>query len=890
MTAEEFLAAHPGVTQESERLFVREFLYPLLGGGIEKVEPQRVFIDRSGSSRRIDFAFVDETSKLALEVNGETYHAEGIIPDQMFDENLFRQNEILAANYRLIRFSYSQLQAQKWRPLVMDSLREFFTQFAPQLLKPNPLEPNSAQVEALQALQFFRDVRGYRSGVVVLPTGTGKTVLSAMDAYRVGGRVLFLVHRLDILKQSIDAFRRLRPTVKAGMLTGEVREHQYDSDVLFASKDTLRNPSVLLEFARKEFSYIIVDEVHHGQSPSYREIISYFEPKFMLGMTATPDRTDRQDILELFDYRKIYELALSDAIDRGMLVPYTYCGLTDDIDYTKIRFQGNRYRTDDLERALIIPERNEAILQAYCDRGGRNKAVGFCVSIKHAERMAEFFETAGIVAVAIHSESPDRDELLRRFRANEIEVVFTVDLFNEGIDIPNLKTLLFLRPTESKTIFLQQLGRGLRLCAGKDRVTVLDFIGNYKRANQVRKYLAKSTKSDSTNADGRTRKKFVYTYSTGCEVLFDAKVEEILTRQDEADIEAEREDLKEAYFVLAEQLGHKPSKADLDLSGEFRSALYVQKYGSWRNFLQDIEEYTEAGYAYPQGVHPAHLLAILYYFSDSRRARSPFADKFIRLRGGLGAGRLGTYQRQVKYKVTAAMEFGIITDDRKYQAGEINPLVLTPLGEELAGALGPLLDTLDLRSAPGNDGIPSSKMRESDEHYIASLRDYIEKNRKAREVVYRCFLSVQAVQQMLTFIYGICQRKSIPRKEIYQQFGHAPFVQQYCDQEGIEAPTGEAAAHRLPFLLNILDSLGCLQSERSQVVVSKVLLTPSMVQVTRDDDPHILVRRLHAVKAGWPADASKMLLEDLTAVKELFGASFMTGDYPIGKIEIFEVQ
>ena len=258
----------------------------------------------------------------------------------------------------------------------------------------------------------------------------------------------------------------------------------------------------------------------------------------MLGMTATPDRTDRKDIFELFDYHNTYEVQLAEVIERGYLVPYTYVGLTDDIDYSKvnirssrgavgrlhssateyesrshrfrmlhskIRYQGHRYRVDDLERYLIVPERNEAILRAYLDEnlGAGDKAIGFCVSISHAERMAEYFSEHGLSAKAIHSSSPDRSELIEQFRQDQIQVAFTVDLFNEGIDFPNVRVLLFLRPTESKTVFLQQLGRGLRLCAGKDRTRVLDFIGNYHRANQIRKYLAVSSRrEDSTDETG----------------------------------------------------------------------------------------------------------------------------------------------------------------------------------------------------------------------------------------------------------------------------------------------------------------------------------------------------------------------------------------------------
>lgn len=592
---EYYLEYKSRISQASEQLFVDEFLWPLLGTRIGHIVPQRQFIDSTGKSRRIDFSYVEGKTKLAIEVNGETYHAEGIIPNGMFDDNLFRQNEILQDGYKLIRFSYNMLQSPEWRPTVMGSLRSFFTAYAPSLLGDQPVKPNPLQTQALESLDFYRS-KGWNKGVVILPTGTGKTILSALDAKRVGGKVLFLVHRLDILKQSIAAYQKVWPTMKHGILTGEARENEDSCDVLFASKDTLRQTNELQAHSRREFSYVVVDEVHHGQAPSYSEVLAHFKPKFMLGMTATPERTDRKDIFELFDYNKILEVSLQEAIEGGYLVPYTYFGLLDDIDYSRIRFQNNRYRVDDLERYLIIPERNEAILREYLEKGQADKAIGFCVSIKHAQRMADFFNSHGLASGAITSESVDREDKIGAFRRDELNVAFTVDLFNEGVDFPNVRVLMFLRPTESKTVFVQQLGRGLRLCVGKDRVRVLDFIGNYKRANQVRKWLAKSVKQKVLVNGPERRKKIEYTYSTGCEVTFQAKVEEILDRQDEAEIEVTKDDLKESYFLQAETLGRKPTRSEIDENGQYKTALYVRHFGSWIKFLQDVGEYTEASY------------------------------------------------------------------------------------------------------------------------------------------------------------------------------------------------------------------------------------------------------------------------------------------------------
>lgn len=549
------------ITQQSEQLFINDFLYPLLSSNIEKIIPQYIFIDSTGKSRRIDFVYDGSNNKIALEVNGETYHAEGIIPNEMFDDNLFRQNEIINKGYKLFRVSYNQLQAIQWREIISSSLRSLFSKSAPELLSEYQLQPNTIQREVLEELQYARNYRGWSKGVVVMPTGTGKTILSALDSKQHGGKVLFIVHRLDILHQSIEAFEKCWGSLNYGLLTGEEKSNIEECDILFASRDTLREAETLAKFKSDHFDYIIVDEVHHGQSPSYQTILRYFSPKFMLGMTATPDRTDRKDIFELFDYNKVSEITLTEAIEKGYLVAYNYMGLTDNVDYTNIRYQGHKYRVDDLEKNLIIPERNESIYQVYIDpdKGDSNKAIGFCVSIEHAERMAEFFNLKGVKAAAIHSRSDKRDELIERFRNDDIQIVFTVDIFNEGVDFPNIRVLLFLRPTESKTVFLQQLGRGLRLCTGKDHVLVLDFIGNYKRANNIRKYLAKSIEKQSVKDENGNRiKKIIYEYANGCQVRFSETVEEILNRQDRAELDIDQEDLKEAYFELAEKLKRKP--------------------------------------------------------------------------------------------------------------------------------------------------------------------------------------------------------------------------------------------------------------------------------------------------------------------------------------------
>lgn len=887
MTLDEYYEMYgTSIAQESEKLFINDFLYPLLGDNIQHVKPQHRFLDSSGKIRRIDFAYEGPNSKIALEVNGETYHAEGVISGSMFDENLFRQNEIQRQGYQILRYSYNQLQSPYWRPIVQESLRELFGSVAPELLTNYSLKPTQLQEEALQSLDFFRNTMRRDKGVVVLPTGTGKTILSALDAQRHGGRVLFLVHRLDILKQSMEAYSTVWPDMTTGILTGEIKNNEMNCDVLFASKDTLRQPSQLKRFCRNWFDYIVVDEVHHGQSPTYQEILSYFQPRFMLGLTATPDRTDRKDIFELFDYSKIYEIPIHEVIERGYLVPYTYFGLTDSIDYSKIRYRGNRYSVADLERSLIIPERNNAIVREYLDKGNGDKAIGFCVSIKHAEKMSEVFNEHGITAVAIHSESPNRDSLVNDFRKNKFQVAFTVDLFNEGIDFPNVQVLLFLRPTESKTVFLQQIGRGLRLCIGKDRVRILDFIGNYKRANQIRKYLSKGSTHNQVQEGGKGRHKIIYEYAAGCEIHFDEYVQQILDHQDATELGITKNDLEEAYFGLAEHLGRKPGRNDLDSQeGGYKSAMYAQLFGSWVKFLRQVGEYTEASYHYPQGTHMGHILSILHHFRKNDRSGTQFDDKYICLRGNLAEGRLGAYQRQIKYKIQAAMELNILTDDRRYADDQNYTLELTPSGHELYQAMAPILDTLDLVFQQDDEGIPSTKM-DNENHINEAIRSFIQKNTGARAIIEQVFLQMNAVQQMLAYIYHIEQALTISRRQIYERFFKAPFVQQFCDQEGIKEATVEASRRRCPFLLNILEACDIIQGEQNQITVRTLALSPSLVKLYTGEDFETATARLHALESAWPDKADALQSNDLSILRELFGPKFLTTEYHLSTYHI----
>jgi len=873
------------ITQESEILFLKDFLYPLLGKtGIKYVIPQYPFTDSEGKLRRIDFAIIKDSIRIALEVNGETYHAEGIIPNDMFDDNLQRQNEILNAGWVLQRFSFNQLQEVAWRKRVANCLHKVISKYLPELISEDAIKPHYLQKMALEALEFYR-TRGWKKGIIVLPTGTGKTYLAAFDAKKFNGRILFVVHRLDILSQSKEAFEKVWSKALIGELTGDTKEHVHDSKVLFASKDSLRNPNILSLLSPNEFDYVIIDEVHHGQAPTYQTIIRHFEPRFMLGLTATPDRMDRKDIFELFDYNKVFEYTLTEAIKNGFIVPYTYYGLKDNIDYSRIRYNGQKYNVQDLDRYLIIERRNEQILKEYLEKGDGNKAIGFCCSITHCERMANFFNEKGIPSVAITSESEGREEKIQDFRNNKYSVAFTVDLFNEGIDFPDVRVLLFLRPTESKTIFMQQLGRGLRLCSGKNRLIILDFIGNYKKANKIRQYLSRKITEKRNEKSGRIER-YIYEYTPQCDVHFDADVEEILDNQDMDEKGVSKEDLIDAYYKLAEKLGRKLTQDDINREGEFKVSKYISIFDTWIKFLHFIGEYTEASYHYPQGLHLGHILFALKTLGENKQDNTHFDLKFIRLRGNFDEGRIGVFQRQTKFKIQGMMEMGLIDDDRKYNKDEEYKLQLTPEGKNLFETFKPILNKIDLSFSNKNSEIPSWDMTLNPQDFNEIIWNFIKNNKSKKEYVQKLFLRTGAVSQMLNYLYRIERKNSISKSSIYSGFFNAPFVKMYCDQNGIEEATEEGARHRCPFLLNVLESIGILTQTRSEITLRKFLICKETLQLNSTENESIVSERLQKLIEFTQGKNIKLEPDEESLLKESFGSTFLTNKFYLKDYEI----
>ncbi len=339
------------------------------------------------------------------------------------------------------------------------------------------LKPYPYQEEILSKLDSERIIHNRNKNLLVAATGTGKTVISAFDFKRFKSsnpnpKFLFVAHRKEILEQAQRTFQHvLRDSNFGELWVGGYEPQKYDQ--LFASVQTLNNRLKKLELAEDFFDYIIVDEVHHIKAESYRPILKRFNPKILLGLTATPERMDGGDITEDFHNKIAAEIRLPEALNRKLLSPFQYFALSDSIDLTSIKWKQGRYDINELTKLYTENDRRLSDILKNCEEYLTDvndvQALGFCVSQEHARYMAEKFTLVGLKAdYLVSSNSVNREELRNKLYRKEINYLFVVDIFNEGVDIPEIDTVLFLRPTESLTIFLQQLGRGLRLAENKD--------------------------------------------------------------------------------------------------------------------------------------------------------------------------------------------------------------------------------------------------------------------------------------------------------------------------------------------------------------------------------------------------------------------------------------
>lgn len=423
-------------------------------------------------------------------------------------------------------------------------------------------QPRGAQIEALYALENSR-AEGAVKGLVQAATGVGKTYLAAFDSARYE-RVLFVAHREEILQQAAVSFRNVRQSDDYGFFNSDRKDT--DKAVIFASVATLGRDEYLTEcyFKPDYFDYLVIDEFHHAVNDQYRRIVHYFKPKFMLGLTATPERMDGRNIYELCDYNVPYEISLKEAINKGILVPFHYYGIYDETDYSSLHLVKGRYDEKELNETYIGNVRRYDLIYKYYMKYHPKRALGFCCSRQHAEEMAKEFCRRGISAVAVYSNadgvfSEDREKAIEKLKNQEISVIFSVDMFNEGVDIASLDMVMFLRPTQSPIVFLQQLGRGLRTCRGKEYLNVLDFIGNYEKAGRA-PFLLSGGRSSGARTDTDY---YRIEYPDDCIVDFDMRLVDLFREMDRKSMTV-RERIRQEYYRVKEILrGKVPTRLEL---------------------------------------------------------------------------------------------------------------------------------------------------------------------------------------------------------------------------------------------------------------------------------------------------------------------------------------
>lgn len=412
------------------------------------------------------------------------------------------------------------------------------------------VSPTEIQMEALQALEKSR-LDGCTKGLVVLATGLGKTWLSAFDTINLKAkRILFVAHRKEILLQAQLTYIKIHSQLRTGFFQGSKKD--FDADILFASVQTLGKKESLNKFNKEHFDYIIVDEFHHARAKTYKNIINHFSPEFMLGLTATPERTDQADILGLCDNNLVFDANLVVGINKELLSPFHYFGIEDQVNYKEIPWRNGRFDPEELTNKFATEKRAKHVLFNWEEKR-QQRTLAFCISKRHADYMSKTFKAAGYKAEAVYSGSiTQRHEALRALNNKELDVIFSVDLFNEGTDLPSIDTVLMLRPTESKILFLQQLGRGLRLHKEKEKLVVIDFIGNHKS------FLIKPAALYNMHANTkliREIKKQVFKLPKGCFINYEPKVIDILEKL----VKAQPVSIRNEYRELKDQLGYRPT-------------------------------------------------------------------------------------------------------------------------------------------------------------------------------------------------------------------------------------------------------------------------------------------------------------------------------------------
>ena len=448
------------------------------------------FYDIYQNSRYADFVLENGSHRVAIEIDDEASHNKQLVSSGKFYDDLLKQNSMVYLGWDVYRWAVRQMQTQP--DAVKDELQLFLgshpqfkeiedylpAQKAKALDGAN-LELKEHQKSALKALEQMRD-NSETIALLYHATGTGKTTTAVLDAKRCGGRVLFIAHTQELVDQATKRFRELWTNTTVGRYCEVIKQPR--AHVVCGSVQSVALH--LDEFKDDEFDYLIVDEAHHAAADTYQKILSYFKPAFTLGLTATPERADDKSILEIFK-NTAHKLDIQTAVEIGELVPVRCIRIHTNIDLTKVRFNSVQYNIRDLESKIYVPERNRLIVDTWMQYVRDKRTVVFCASVKHAQQIADLFREQGIKSAAVSGsmKQSERREFQEQFVNRDIQVLCACDLLNEGWDCPEIEVLFMARPTMSKVLYTQQLGRGMRLYEGKESLMVFDFVDNASQYN-----------------------------------------------------------------------------------------------------------------------------------------------------------------------------------------------------------------------------------------------------------------------------------------------------------------------------------------------------------------------------------------------------------------------
>ena len=544
------------------------------------------------------------------------------------------------ANGALIHNTLSQFQ-QMWQEAIpltdiwlkqytdkYHSLQKLKRQFATaqENISTNDIAPNKMQQEALKALEKLQQDNKHKA-LLISATGTGKTYLSAFAVKKAKPkRLLFLAHREQILKQACKTFAKIIPDIQYGILSANHKD--FHKPYLFATINMLSKEENLTQFAPTHFDYIIIDETHRAGASSYLKILNYFQPQFLLGMTATPERTDGFDIYQLFDHNIAYEIRLNQAMQENLLCPFHYFGITD-ITVDDQEINDNSTFNDLTTDARVTHIINQS--QYYGFSGERLRGLIFCSHIEEAQILSQKFNERGFHTIALSGKNSQETrtnaihKLEQKERSTGLDYIFTVDIMNEGIDIPAINQIIMLRPTKSAIIFVQQLGRGLRKYPQKDYVVILDFIGNYQNNFMIPIALSGDISYNKDNirhyvAEGN---RFIFGSST---IHFDKIARQKIYQAIDSAKLSDTALLKNEYLQLKQKLGKIPSIFDFSQFGSIDILKFLDKFKTYHNFLQKYDkDYTIRFNTIQEEI----LYFISYRFAKGKRIHELIALKLL---------------------------------------------------------------------------------------------------------------------------------------------------------------------------------------------------------------------------------------------------------------------